>query len=302
MTQQQSRRALLTALGGAGVGSMAGCLRLSGSGEGTETGTARSTDTSTAEQTATPEQADTDAQTDTPAWTQWIPSEPVVSGTAETFALDVQAARAEFPQAAYESFEISDLADRLGIEQSDIDYFAGTDGSGDSGFVFLTGTFEQDEIRSNFGVSESDTESYRGYTVADGWAWGPDAIITSNYQTVLDTRFGDTQAIGAASADWQTLLSVVSAGTLSSVQSGSVVDSLSVSVPRSGLAIDAASDGGAIITAHLMFDSERKAMDVLDNNEDEIRGGAANDEETLESLEQQGKRLVVTISSDTFDF
>ena len=296
MTQQQSRRALLTALGGAGVGSMAGCLRLSGSGEGTETGTDRSTDTDAGGQTDTPE------QTDTPGWGQWIPSDPVVSGGAETFALDVQTARAEFPQAAYEGFDIPDIADRLGIEQSDIDYFAGTDGSGDSEFVFLTGTFEQDEIRSNFGVSESDTESYRGYTVADGWAWGPDAIITSNYRTVLDTRFGDTQAIGAAGTDWGTLLSVVSAGTLSSVQSGSFTDSLSVSVPRSGIAIDAASGGGATITAHLLFDSEREAIDALENNEDEVREGAANDEETLESLEQQGKRLVVTISSDTFDF
>ncbi|MDS0260160.1 hypothetical protein NDI56_12215 [Haloarcula sp. S1CR25-12] len=312
MTQRQSRRALLTGLGGAGVGAMAGCLRLgdpeSGTGTatsqstGTETGTQTESDGETDEQPESSGETGTGGQTDTPAWAQWIPSDPVVSGTAETFALDVQGARAEFPQAEYERYEIQDIADTFGIEQSDIDYLGGMERSDDSGLVFLTGTFDQDEIRSNLGVSESDTESYQGSTVYDGLAWGPDAIVTSNYQTVLDTRFGGTQSIDAAGTGWETLLSVVSSGTLSGVQSGSFVDSLSVSVPRSGIAINAASGGGATITAHLMFDSESRAAEVFENNEDEIRADAPDADQTLESLEQQGKRIVFTVSSDTFEF
>jgi len=318
MTEKRTRRALLTGLGGAGVGATAGCLRLSGSGPGTETATGQSTGTESGGETGsggetesddgtgsddgTDEQLEVVGQVDTLAWEQWIPSDPVISGTAETLALDVQTARAEFPQAAYESFGVSEIAEPLGIDQSDIDYFAGTEQADDSGSAFLTGTFDPDAIRSNLGVSESEVGSYRGYSVSDGFAWGPDAIVTSNYEAVLDTLSGATESLGEAGSDWETLISVVNSGAVSTVQSGSIIESLPATVPRSGLTVDAASDGGAIITVHLMFDSERKAMDVLENNEDAIRSGAAEDEETLESLEQQGKRLVITFSSDTFEF
>lgn len=294
MPPQQTRRRYLAGAGLAGLTGLAGCSA--------ELRDAVSDDDG-GDTPETTESSDDSEGTTVPSWAGWIPAEPVASGTANALALDIRKARSEYPQSAYEELQIPRLAEVYGIDQSDMDYFCGRSPPVGDGVWVLTGTFDPAAVLSNLGVDESETGSYRGYSVIEELAIGPEALVVSDYRRTLDTRFGDTTGLEAAGPDWELLLSAVSDGTLVNVQTGFFEDTtLSFSVRASGLEINAARSGGASIVAHLLFASEDRAVEVLENNEGEIRADAVGEDGDVESLERRGRRLVMRVETDTFEF
>lgn len=297
MSSEKTRRRYLRAAGVATLAGLAGCTEgLTGdtADEGTDDGEPESTTTPT----------ERPAASTVPAWTAWIPAASVTSESVPAFALDIQKARSELPQATYEEFSLPQIVDLYGLDPSDMGYLGGTDPDVGDGIDFLTGAFDEADIRSNLDISASEADSYRGYTVVDDLAFGDEAIISSNHRTALDTRYGSSTGLDAAGENWTALLSTVGDGTLVGVQAESFIgdSSLSFSVPRSGLEIDADGNGGAILTGHLMFDSERRAETVLDDYERQIRDKATAPAESLQRLEQEGTRIVLTLQTDSFDF
>lgn len=293
MRSQQTRRRYLLGAGLTALSGLAGCSE--------ELTTASNDDTESG--TETPDSSADESATTVPDWAQWIPASPVTSGSANGLALDIQRARSEYPQSAYEEFDISQIAEVYGIDQSDMDYFCGRTPPVGDGVWVLTGSFEPSDVLSTLGVDESETDAYRGYDIVEDIAIGPEALLVNDSRRTLDTRFGGSAGLDDASQDWRALLSAVGDGTLTGVETGFFTDaSLSFSMLASGIEVNASETGdGAVLVAHLLFPSESRAEEVLANYEQEIRTAATDENESLESFEQRGQRLVLTLERPSFD-
>lgn len=290
----QTRRRYLLALAGAGVAGVAGC---SGGGDDTPTGAGTPTGTPTEDGSSATQQSTT-----VPSWASWVPAELVVSGGYGTVAGDVQRIRTEFPSDSQWNGTVQAIADGFGVDPASMTEMLTIEGDSDS-LTVVTGTFDPEAVRSQLGVSESETDSYREFTVfGDSTAVGESAIIQGQYQPVLDTRFGSQPALGTTDDDWVPLLSTLTDGTLVTAEPGYDGDaSFSAEPLRHGYVINAASDGGSVLTAQFLFASESQATTVYDNDQALLSAQFDTETRTVRRLDQRGRRVVIVTEQDSFD-
>jgi len=300
------RREYLYAASAMLTAAVAGC-----SGSNDESTTAPD-ETTEVEETTAPGETTTDQGTDPslPSWSAWIPADVFPDEQAEITALDVQTARDQYPADAYAEFSFSDIAAAYGVSELDFENFIILSLGVEDEIVAITGTYDPESVVEHLGVEDDRLETVGEYTVVDSdLAIGQSAlIIGSRYEMFLDAHAGDTPTLGETDDTWRDLLWAVSDGTLVSVQDGNgLADDgqpmLDADVECSGLELNSAGGQRAQITAHLMFNSEDRAQDVLDNNRQDIIDGATDDTDgSVEQVERDGSRIVVTIETETFNF
>lgn len=290
------RRQYLYAATGALTATIAGCSESSDGGD---------EDDETTEETTDPED---DGGASLPQWSEWVPADAFPDPDAELFVLDIQRAREEFPEQSYDEFGMSDVADVYGVAESDMAYLVGLE-RGTGSISAVTGDFDSEAMVDTLGVPDDRIETVRGYQVVDGEiALGDSAIlIGQDYEEFIDARTGETPSLGTTDDDWRELLVASGDGTLVGIQDGSISDDgqspLETDVTRSAVEIDSAGGQQARLTAHFMFDSEDRAGEVLEDNRQDIIGEARREgDDSIQSVEREGKRVVVVIRTDTFDF
>ncbi|MEF8882894.1 MAG: hypothetical protein V5A34_10275, partial [Halapricum sp.] len=237
------------------------------------------------------------------------PADTFPDQQAEVVVVDVQQARDQFPADAYAEFNFATIADGYGVSESDFEYLIGLSRSGYSDVTAITGNYDPTAIIDHLGVSDDNVETDHGYQIIAGeTAIGESAIIIgSDYDMLVNVRNGETASLGTTD-DWRDLLVAISDGALVSFQQGDALSEdgqspLDGDVESSAIEIDSAGGSRARTTMHLMFDSETRAQEVLDNNRQAIIDGATEDNGgSLERIEREGKRIVIVIETETFDF
>ena len=245
-----------------------------------------------------------------PSWSAWIPADVFPDEQAEITALDVQTAREQYPADAYAEFGFSDIATAYGVSESDFEDFIILSLGVEDEILAITGSYDPESVVEHLGVADDRLQTVGDYKIVDSdLAIGQSVlIIGSSYEMLLDARAGDTPTLGETDDTWRDLLGAISDGTLVSVQDGNGLaddgqSPLDADVECSGLELNSAGGQRALIRAHLMFDSEDRAQEVLDNNRQDIIDSATDETDgSLEQVERDGARIVVTIETETFNF
>lgn len=240
------------------------------------------------------------------AWRRWIPSELVVGTDAEVLMLDTNRAKSELPAQTYEQFQVGQIAAALGVEESDIDRLTGVEESETESSIVLTGSYTPSEILDTLEVSDSELTTYEGYQIIDEqqFAIGTEAIlISSNYETLIDTNAGSRPYLGQDDADWNRLLTSIQDATLAVATPGTVGDDSSIEADKSGVTIDAADGGGARITIFVHYGSESAAEEAMNTTREEFVSGATGDSDVdIDRFERQGTRIIIEGTTPNFDF
>jgi hypothetical protein len=240
------------------------------------------------------------------AWRRWIPSELVDGAAAEVLMLDTNRAKSELPSQTYNQFQIGQIASALGVEESNIDRLTGVEESQTESSIVLTGSYTPSEILTTLEVSDSEVTTYEGYQVieAQQFAIGDDAIIlSSNHETLIDTKGGSKPYLGQEDADWNQLLTSIQDATLAVATPGTVGDDSSIEADKSGVTINAAEGGGARIAIYVHYDSESAAEEAMNTTREEFVSSATGDSDVdIERFGRQGSRIIIEGTTPNFDF
>ncbi len=306
------RRDYLYVAGSTAAVAVAGC---SESTDDTGDDETDSDDETTTEGTETPADDETDEQPggtlegDPPDWAAWIPADMFVTEGATAFALDIQTAREDFPQESYEGFQIQRFADLTGADEADMEFFFGTEIRSEEGVTAISGNFDKEAILDHMDATDEQTETVQGYEVIGGdFAVGDDAfIVGTEYQRFIEARHGTADSLGSTDSGWEELLVAVADGAFVTVSEGLLGEDsdpdLKAAVNKSGLEVIPPDSGGMRVIAHLLFDTAADAESALEEHEqtiiDEVRGD--NTDQEVRSIETDGRRVVLTLESDTFE-
>lgn len=279
------------------AGGVAGCSELDTTEDDSE---ADDEDTETGSE-------DGDGTGTVPQWAEWLPASAVEQGTdADAFGLDIGAADSTFPESRRGELNLSTLASELRVDLEDLEFMASLDRESGPEPTAITGSFSADELLETFGITESDTDEYRGYTVVtDDFAFGDGVIFTGReFRTLIDTREGETESIAGTQERWGTLLDAVNDGTMAAVSDGYLNDEEpAFDARRSGLTIDG--DGDVYrVTAYVELESEDAAGTVLDDYREELEAAATEDQQssTVRNVSQDGSLVVVEMEAETLGF
>lgn len=286
MRGQRTRRQYLLSLGVASVAGLAGC-----STDETEMPTETTTERST--------QASLER---IPDWAQWLPAEQFESSDDTLIAADLAGARQELPQDVYQGFGVADIADTLGIAETDMDTLIGLAGISASATV-ITGAYTPEAIRSTLEIEASETDTYQGFTVLSSeLAVGESAIVTSDFRTVLDTKFGSTTAIGTSDEDWRTLLPLLTDGTAVFAHPGYTGGAeLTVEPTHTGGTVDGTGGSAVNVTVHYLFAALDEATAVYENDRQQLRAQGDADGTNYTSVEREGRRIILSGTDEDFE-
>ncbi|MBX0286694.1 hypothetical protein [Haloarcula salinisoli] len=283
MSERSSRRRYLQALGVAGTAGLAGCSSPFGD---------------------SPNGTDEPLQTaeSLPEWTGWVPAEPVTSGEHELLSIDTQRVREEFPDLADDEWDLSELADELGVAEDDISHLVGLMDDSEYEVSVLTGSFDAETIRSNNDFWWFQMDSYQGYTTVDSeMAFGDGVSILGEYEPVLDRRVGETPPLGENDEDWRTFLSTMAGRTIVYATEGTFQSPTGLEPARTGLSVEKV-DGTTEATLAYMFDSESEATDVYENRKGRVNAAATGQGGTVQDISLEGKQVIVTIRGNDITF
>ena len=237
-------------------------------------------------------------------WRKWIPAELVGEGS-QVLMLDTNRAKAELPANTYEQFQIAQIANALGIEESNIDRMTGVQQGENASNIVLTGSYNPSEIIDDLGTSESDITEYSGYKILqEQFAIGSDAIIVAqSYETLIDTKNGQKPYLGKNDDDWNQLLTSIQDSTLAVAAPGTIGDDPTIAADKSGVTIDAADGGGATISIYVHYESESAAEEAMDTAREEFVSGASGTSDVdIQRFEREGNRIIVEGTTPNFDF
>lgn len=241
-----------------------------------------------------------------PTWSEWLPASAVVGrADASVFAGNARRTQSEFPPDAYQELGFGELAQVYGFDEEDLEWLAGVQVRGETETGVMTGSFNPNEILQHLEVPDSRVEEYRGYRVVDSQiAIGESGIVFGqSYQTVIDTKEGDEDALGTTGSGWGALLSDVAGGTIVAASTGMFSDPSDIDAERSGAKINASEGSGAAITIYIHFDSAETAANVYENRRDELESEARSEQDTnVSSVEQEGPRIIIAGKTQDFDF
>jgi hypothetical protein len=282
MSDRASRRRYLRTLGAVGTVGLAGC---------------------SSPFSETPDGTDEPVQTagSLPEWTGWVPAEPVTSGEHELVGADFEGVQELFPELT-EDWELEAYAADTGVEVDSFSQLIGLSNGSTWEALVLTGSFDAETIRSNNDFWWFQTDSYQGYTtVGSDIAFGDGVSITGEYEPVLDRRVGETRPLGEADADWRTLLSTLTGGTLVYAAESSFSSSSLLDFSRAGISYERV-DGTTEATQVFMFDSASDATDVYENQRGRVSAAATRNGGTTQDISLAGKQVVVTIRGNDITF
>ena len=308
------RREYIYTTGAALTVALAGCSESADDSGDSETDNPETT----SKETGTPDNGDTNDGTannggiegEPPDWADWIPATTFDNSDASIFALDVRTARQDFPREQYEAFRIPDLADVYGVDEANIDYFVGIERPDGKSPAVLTGDFDQQAILDHMDISDDRTETVQSFEVIDGdLAVSDEGVINGQgYAELIDAKTGRTAALGTTDDEWEELLVAVSDGAFVTVtegtMSGESESDIDADVHKSGVMVEVTDSGGMRLTAHLLFASTSRAEATLEEYDQEIINEVRGDnpDHEVQSLEVEGRRVVLVLESDTFEF
>lgn len=304
------RREYVSATVGLLTAGSAGCLRLSSAD--TVTPTANSTEAVAATQTETqtetaPESGDEkenpSAET-VPDWAGWIPVSLLEDGATSLFSIDLETAAAAFPEEDIERYGVNDTRTRYGGEtEITREVFVEQSGGYVGPYVYF-GSFTEEAVLSYWNKRTPDSE-YRGFSIISGnLGIGENVVIKNRAHYSLDTKYGETVAVGSAGSGWERLLAATAGSTIIEAQAGDLFElresTLQSDVQLSARTIDAISTESASVQCYFLFDSESTASSVLQDERRPLTADITDNGETVVSLEQQGPMVVGTLESPKF--
>lgn len=287
------------------VGS-AGCLRLSSAD--TRTPTANRTGTEAATQTEAQTRSETASGEPSgdavPQWASWIPADELESADSSLFSIDVETAAAAFPTEDVERYAINDTRARYGEETEITREVFVEKSSGYAGPYVYFGSFTDEAVLSYWNKRSSDSE-YRGFSIiSDKIGISNDVVIKNQARDCLDTRYGETAAVGSDDSGWERVLSAAAGSTIVEAQAGDLFElregTLGSDVQLSARTIDAISTDTASVNCYLLFDSESTASSVVEDERQPLTADITDNGERLVSLEQQGPMVVGTLEGSKF--
>jgi len=291
------------------VGS-AGCLRLSSADAGTPTATRTETVAAprTEQQTGTTPERENEKESSpadaVPDWVGWIPASSFEESDRSLFSIDVETAAASFPSEDIERYEITDTSARYGGETEVTREVFVENRWGNKGPYVYFGSFTEEAVLSYWNKRSPDTE-YRGFSIiSDKIGISENVVINNRAYECLDTRYGDTAALGSRDAGWEQVLSGAAGSTIIEAQPGDLFElresTLQRDVQLSARTIDAISTETASVQCYLRFDSESAASSVVQDDKQPLVADITDNGETLVSLEQRGPMVVGTFESPKF--
>lgn len=246
-----------------------------------------------------------------PEWSGWIPAD-ALTGEASLFGLDTDRMRETFPE-QYSGMAASGLSESWGFEQSDMDHLVGIQSpDATQSLEVLIGSFDPDALPEDQSVADSNIETYEGFDFVEEekediavalddstlvFAPGGDGV-----RRAIDARLGGMGSI-ADSEDWRRLLEEGAGSISTSLTSGTFGYASSFEVDRQMLTLSTLGEGRVETGVWYLFESETRAEETLKVNREEMtdhaRGRASG---TVESVERDGRTVVVRIESEGYPF
>jgi len=311
------RRSLLASTTGLLTASWAGCLRLSAqdtgtatpSGDGTPspgetpTRTGRETEAGTESETEAGTESESDIQLSgaVPEWASWFPASTLDGTETDLFTIDTDRAREAFPRDELDLLPTGTHGDFQAQKRTVSVHHA--DGSYAAPKMYR-GSFEREAILDDWEVEESDTTTYRGFTILlDNIGFTESVYLQNEPYACLDAKYGETASLGTVDPDWETLLSATAGHTMLVAGKGDILDlpdGLPGEVQATARTVDSIDQSTAAMRVYALFDSEETAQQVHESHRDEIVEAGKSYEEESRGTSQTGRLVVASYESSRY--
>lgn len=238
-----------------------------------------------------------------PDWADWIP-ERHVQDQAFLGKIDTDSLREEFPPGEYEDFLVAELPELFGFEHEDMDDLYVLEVGVNELVEVLTGRFDIDDIAATMDAEFTGTvdEGFEIATTPDGTEVGlrEDILVFgSEARDGIAAQAGELDSIGETDEGWDELLRAVGSPPVAFCQ-----------VPPNGMAepydfevlgtiFRPETTDTVEATGHYLYDSEATAESILADEQSALEDHFIDaGQGTIESVEQDGRRVIITASVD----
>lgn len=237
-----------------------------------------------------------------PEWADWIP-EKHLSEISDLVKFDIDVLRDELPPEVYDNFGVTDIPEFFGFADEDMDELYQLEAGIDTQVEVITGRFDIDEIATTIDAEFTGTqkEGFEIVTTPGGIEVGlrEDVLVLgSEFRDGIAAHAGELDSVGETDEDWDEVLRAVGSAPIAVYhgQSDGFLEPLNYEI----LGIGAYPDTSDMVeaTGHYLYDSEATAESVLENEQAALEDNFIDPEvESIESVEQDGRRIVMTATT-----